>query len=258
MAGLALARDLLPSARRGLAGLAHTPRKGWYAPFAPPIRDENAPTPHLAHRRLEVFTRPAGRSQLRRVRRADDWIPAFLQGRGAAPSAHVRVPLAPILEDYLAGRFVLQRRTKAQFVGPLYELLVHPDPEDSSSSESAGPVRALAYNMLVHPVTDKPIALAFVAKPATEPVRVRVPVRYINRERCPGLKLGGWVNQLHRAVDIAVAAGVRPPERAVQDLAETGLRGSRTVGELEFEGKGEGCRAVLPDDTATTIISRVK
>jgi len=85
---------------------------------------------------------------------------------------------------------------------------------------------------------------------------VRIPVRYINEEKCTGLKMAGWINGLHRAVDVNVAPGVLPPTFATQDVAGVKLHGRVTIGQLDFERKNQGCRTVLPDDEVCTIISK--
>ncbi len=181
-----------------------------------------------------------------------------MQGRGKEPDVLLRVPLKPIGTDYNAGLYALQKRGKVKFCGPLYELIIRPDPEGYADNVDIPeqPVRVQPMGMLVHPISDKPVGLNFVLRPENEAVRMRVPIRYINEEKCVGLRTGGWVNSVMQAVDINVAPGVRPPLYATQDLADLKLHGKATIGELTFERKGEGCRTVLPDDEVSTIISK--
>ena len=186
-------------------------------------------------------------------------IPGFLQGRGKEADVLLRVPLKPINDDYNAGLYALQKRGKVRFCGPLYELTIRPDPEGFADNVSIPetPVRVQPMGMLVHPLTDVPVGLNLVLRPYDEPVRVRVPIRYINEEKCTGLRYSGWVNPIIQYIDINVAPGVRPPLFATQDLAGMKLYAKATVGELEFEGKGAGCRTVLPHDEVSTIVSKV-
>lgn len=185
-------------------------------------------------------------------------IPGFLQGRGKQPDVLLRVPLKPIDDDYNAGLYCLQKKGKVKLCGPLYELVIHPDPDGFADHDEIPdvPVRVRPMGMLVHPLTDKPVGLNFVLRPENEPVRVRVPIRHINEEKSIGLRAGGWLNTVLQAVDINVAPGVRPPLYATQDVAGLKLHGRATVGELEFEGKGEGCRTVVADETVSTIVSK--
>lgn len=153
---------------------------------------------------------------------------------------------------------MLQQHGKVKFCGPLYELQVTPDPEGHAPDVNIPeqPIRALPMNMLVHPITDLPVGLVFVYRPASEAARVRVPIRYINMEKCPGLRVGGWLNRIREGVDIAVAPGAVAPGKVTQDLADVPLRGRKFVRELMFDGKDNGCRTVLADDEVTTIISK--
>ncbi len=126
---------------------------------------------------------------------------------------------------------MLQQHGKVKFCGPLYELQITADPEKETAEVElpSQPIRVLPMNMLVHPITDLPVGLSFVYRPASEPVRVRVPIRYINEEKCIGLRTGGWVNKIRRAVDIAVAAGTPAPLKATHDLAGLALRGKKNA-----------------------------
>lgn len=273
----------LPSAA-GLAGVvrtfkskpAHTipqrPRTGYFPkyPAVEALAVDDGREPYLAHRRIEAYVRPGRRAHLRRLRRAEGWIPGFLNARGDGADVLLRVPLAPLKADWDAGLFVLQKRGKVRHVGPLYELRVRADPEGYAEAEAEAKdahgngglyipektLRVQPMSVLIHPIDDVPVGVQLIARPVDQPVRVRIPVRHINEERCIGLRHGGWVNALHRSVDVQVAPGCRPPLYAVQDVGGLKLHGRATVGELTFEGKGDGCRTVLADDVACTIISR--
>lgn len=178
------------------------------------------------------------------------------------------VPLAPLRAAHLAGLLPLQARGKVKFTGPLFTLLLHP-PSPAAIRPWAPPgapvppppavaaLRARPVNILVHPLTDLPVCVGFVAAPPGRAVRVRVPVRAINAEKCPGVKTGGWINVLQRAVDVAVAPGVAPPLFATVDVGGLGIKERLPLSALEFEGKGQGCRLVLPGDTVSTVISPV-
>lgn len=106
-------------------------------------------------------------------------------------------------------------------------------------------------------MTERPEGVSFVFAPVDQPVRVRVPVRAMNVEKCVGVKMGGWVNVVDRAVDVRVDAGAVPPLVATVDVGGLGMKDRLTLDALHFEGKGDGCHLVRPGDTVSTVISPV-
>lgn len=217
--------------------------------------------------------RVPGKRERKRLRRAGDArdgrVPGVLQtfgADGAARDVPLDVPLAALTRVQDEGLLVLQARGKVKFCGPTFALRVHPPAEDAlvpwapdgapdPVGEPPAPLRVRAVNVLVHPLTDLPVCVGFVPAPVDRPVRVRVPVRPMNAERCPGVKAGGWVNVRQRAVDVAVRPGVRPPLFATVDVGGLELKERLPLSALEFEGNGNGCRLVLPEDTVSTVIS---
>ena len=181
-------------------------------------------------------------------------IPAILQGRGAIPDRLLRMHKAPLLRDWETGMLARQRKGKVKFCGPLYELRVL---EGESNAVQFEKLRVLPNNILIHPITNHPISVTFVHRPVEEPVRVRVPIRYLNGEKCPGLRNAGYVNRLHWDIDIVVQPFVKPPTFATVDLAGLQLKEKRFVKDLAFDGKDAGCNAVLAEDVPTTMISHV-
>lgn len=151
---------------------------------------------------------------------------------------------------------MLQQRGKVKFCGPLYDVDVYTTNEEGKE-ELKTSVRAWPSSIIVHPLSDIPVGVTFVYRPVDEPVRVRVPIKVINEEKCVGLRQGGWVNMLHKAIDINVAPHVEPPLYVTLDIGGMSLKEKRMIKDLEFDRKGDGCAAVLADDTVATIISKV-
>ncbi len=60
----------------------------------------------------------------------------------------------------------------------------------------------LVRDIQFDPVTDRPIHVDFLRVVKTEPVKVKVPLKYINHEKCQGLKLGGTLNTINRDLTI--------------------------------------------------------
>lgn len=110
--------------------------------------------------------------------------------------------------------------------------------------------------MMQNQITEAVKTIEFLYCPEDELVRVRVPITYINEEKCPGLREGGWLNRVQQNVDINVAPFTEAPLYATQDVGGMGIKDRKTLGELQFQGKGNGCQTILADDTVATIISK--
>lgn len=190
-------------------------------------------------------------------------IPTCVQGRGRIPDLLLQVPIAPLHKDYVDGRFARQKKAKRNSSGPLYEMSF----EEGAVDEKGGlidvstigfdRIRVMAVNMIVHPIRDVPETIAFIYAPEDEPVRVRVPVRCVNQEKCPGLRDAGWLNRLLWSVEVRVAPFTKAPLFVTMDLNGMKMSDKGKIGDLQFEGKGEGCETILPDDTFVTCISSV-
>lgn len=175
------------------------------------------------------------------------------------------MPLAPLLDAQALGYLTTQSRGKVKFEGPLYTLRITPPDTDATHTWDARPpsphaplaVRARPMNITVHPLTNDPVGVTFVLAPLDKATRVRVPVRILNQEKCPGVKAGGWVNVLEWYVDVKVAPGVVPPLVATIDVGALGLKERLPFEALQFDGKGEGCRLVKDGETVSTVISVV-
>jgi Ribosomal protein TL5, C-terminal domain len=164
------------------------------------------------------------------------------------------VPIAPLRRLLQARLLVRQKLGKVKFCGPLLTLRLE---NDESGSVPSPTVRVLPRNMLLHPLTESIVNVDFVLAPVDERVRVRVPVRILNAERCPGLRSGGWTNLMLRAVDISVEPGASAPFFVTVDIAGMELKDRKRVKDLDFSGKGEGCRTILPDEDLAIVISKV-
>ena len=190
-------------------------------------------------------------------------IPAFLEGRGKIMSTPIQVRWGPLYQDLLDGRFTLQRRPKLQ--GPLYELCAQNQQDDPVEYPVTTPgtpelpfvqLRALVKNMTIHPLTQRPVTATFVFQPVEEVVRVKVPIRFVNEEKCIGLKNGGWLNEVIGSLEIRVDPFIEPPTQAEIDVKDMDVSHKRRVRDAIFKGKGGGCEAILDPDTVVTIMSR--
>lgn len=189
-------------------------------------------------------------------------IPTLFQGRGILDDVLLQVRLDTLRDDFNNGRFTLQKRGKVKFTGPLYELRVEDGALDEYGNEMPAcrvgfeRARVLAHNMIIHPMSSLPVGLLLRYSPENEPVRVRVPLRFINQEKSSGLRVGGWLNRIHSAVDINVAAGIKAPLFVTADVGNMKMKDKFPIGQLMFDGKGQGCKTVLNDDVTCIIMSK--
>lgn len=174
----------------------------------------------------------------------------------------IQVQKAPFLEDIFAGRYSVQKRGKARFSGPLYELVMDEHTTDEYgklldiSKLPFDRLRVLAHNIRTHRLTDHPLGVSLRYSPENEPVRIRIPMKCINQEKSPGIREGGWLNRLERYVNINVAPFTRPPNFVTMDVSGMQKRDKKYISDLQFEGKGEGCQTVLDDDVPAIVISK--
>lgn len=179
-----------------------------------------------------------------------------MQGRGDLPDLQIKVPLAPLQQDYYNGYFAYQKKGRNKWTGPLYKLRLVSENGDTGDLPFES-VRVKAHNMMLNPLTEAVKTIGFIYCPEEKLTRVRVPIKYINEEKCPGMREGGYLNRLQQNIDINVEPFVRPPKFVVQDVGGMQIRDKRTISDLQFEGKGDGCYTVLADDTLVTMISKI-
>jgi len=188
--------------RAGTATAAATPAA---PPPAPPPRAPPPPAGPVVS--LRAFPRPAGagKNAPRRARRAG-LIPGVVYGPGVAPGSEARVVVAA---DAL--RAELHRRRDG-FLCTTVDLAL-----------GDATVRVLPRDLQLHPFRPKVIACNWLAlAPGRYPgVRLDVPLRPVNEERCPAYREGGWLLELVHKLPVYVFGDDVPPFFAMD------LRGKR-------------------------------
>lgn len=174
----------------------------------------------------------------------------------------LQMEVKPLQDDLHSGLFALQKRGKSKLTGPLYEMRVISGGVDDYGNELPidvpfERVRVLPQNMEIHYINATPMSVGLKYAPESEPIRVRVPLRLINEGKAPGLKDKGWINRLHRYIDINVASYTKAPLYGTVDLAGLEMKGRKFASDVMFEGKGNGCRVVIADDTPVVMISKI-
>jgi len=78
--------------------------------------------------------------------------------------------------------------------------------------------RVLPREVQLHPVTDLPLHIDFLRAARGARIEVKVPVEFINEDRCPGLKAGGVLNIVRREIEVVCPVDAIP-EKIVVDLS---------------------------------------
>jgi large subunit ribosomal protein L25 len=140
----------------------------------------------------------SGTGVARAIRR-ENKVPAVIYGKGKTPIM-VAIVQRELVNEYQKGRF-FSRIVEIEAGGKKMNVL----PQD----------------MQMDPVKDVPIHADFIIVDAKSRVKVSVPVQFANQDKAPGIKKGGILNAVRRAIDVYCNADAIP-EKFVADL--TGLQ----------------------------------
>ena len=104
--------------------------------------------------------------------------------------------------------------------------------------------RALARDAQLHPVRDTGMHVDFLRVSARTQVTVEIPVVFLNEDTCPGIKTGGVLNIVRRAIEVTC------PANAIPESIELDL-GAVQAGESVHISA-----VTLPDGVVPTITDR--
>ncbi|MQX35484.1 50S ribosomal protein L25/general stress protein Ctc [Roseospira navarrensis] len=104
--------------------------------------------------------------------------------------------------------------------------------------------RVMAQDVQFHPVSDAIVHVDFLRISATSRVTAEVPVRFLNDERCPGLKKGGVLNVVRHDIEL-----VGTPD-AMPNVLEIDLSGFDVGDSIHFSA------IRLPAGVSPTITDR--
>ena len=127
--------------------------------------------------------------------RDSGFVPAILYG-GKDPNAKISVE-KKIFKNIL---------NSESFLSTVFEL-------DIEGSKSKVIPRDVAYNV----ISDEPIHIDFMRVVAGTKIVLEIPVKFINNDDCPGLKVGGVLNIVRRKVELKCPAD-NIPEEIIIDL----------------------------------------
>lgn len=114
-----------------------------------------------------------------RAARREGMIPVNVYGKGKENS-HFTVSLRDFVREYQKGAF------KSRVVELNY---------------GAGKLMAIAKDVQLHPVTDEPLHVDFIAVDENTTIRTSIVVKVINEDLSPGVKKGGLINMVHRSIE---------------------------------------------------------
>ena len=104
--------------------------------------------------------------------------------------------------------------------------------------------KVLLKEVQFHPVSDNVIHIDFMRIQDNTKVTVEVPVNFLNREKCPGIKQGGVLNIVRRSIELKCNAN-KIPEILEFDLIESDIGDSIKISNIN-----------LPNEVNPTITDR--
>ena len=171
----------------------------------------------------------AGKGASRAIRR-EGLIPAVIYGDKQEPLAIALEEKVLVAEMHKAGIWTRQ-----------YEITVDGEKH-----------HVLCQDIQKHPVSNRPVHADFLRISKTAELTLDVPVRFENEDTCPGIKLGGVLNVVHRTLEVKCTAD-NIPEAFVIDLAKVGMGTSITAFSIEMP---KGVKLTAAEDfTVATIYS---
>ena len=171
----------------------------------------------------------AGKGASRAIRR-EGLIPAVIYGDKQEPLAIALEEKVLVAEMHKAGIWTRQ-----------YEITVDGEKH-----------HVLCQDIQKHPVSNRPVHADFLRISKTAELTLDVPVRFENEDTCPGIKLGGVLNVVHRTLEVKCTAD-NIPEAFVVDLAKVEMGTSITAFSVEMP---KGVKLTAAEDfTVATIYS---
>lgn len=139
-----------------------------------------------------------------RADRSNNLVPAIIYGLGK-DNQSIAIP----------HNEVLRQITKPGFKTSLFEIKI------GSKKE-----KAVVKDIQFHPVTDLPLHIDFKRIDVKKAIEISVPIRYVNREKSPGLKRGGTLNTVMHRINVSCLP-TNIPEYIEIDLA--GINGGDRI-----------------------------
>lgn len=114
-------------------------------------------------------------------------------------------------------------------------------------------VRALPKDVVLHPVTERPIHVDFFRLAKDAKIQVAVPVLFLNEEASPGLKKGGVLNVVRHELEL-VCESDKIPDNIPVDLAGLDVGDSVHISSVNLPAGSESVIADR-DFTIATLVA---
>ncbi len=95
--------------------------------------------------------------------------------------------------------------------------------------------KVILKDIQYHPVTLYPLHVDFFAVNDAEKVRFSIPIRYLNTDKCVGIKRGGYLNKIYRRLPL-ICLPAHAPESIDIDTMNFNIGDVVKVGELNLSG----------------------
>ena len=174
-----------------------------------------------------------GKGASRRLRRNADEIPAVIYGAGREPSALtlVRKDLEKALEN-------------EAFFSQVIDVNVEGDVQ-----------QAILKDLQRHPARDRVTHADFLRVDADKPVKVHVPLHFINEDKCHGVKIeGGIIEHLLVEIELQCLPG-DIPEFIEVDMLEVSTADIIHISDLKLPAGVESTALALGDDHDMAVAS---
>ena len=112
-------------------------------------------------------------------------------------------------------------------------------------------VRTLCQDVQFHRVTDRPIHADFLRISKNAHLTMEIPVHFENEETAPGIKNGGVLNIVHRALEVACSPD-NIPEKLVLDIGDMNIGDVKTNKDIQLPA---GVKLVHDDEVTVVTIA---
>ncbi len=111
-------------------------------------------------------------------------------------------------------------------------------------------IPAIPREVQLHPVTDLPLHIDFLRAEAGARIEVEVPVVFVGQEQCPGLRRGGVLNIVRRAIEVECPIDAIPEQIEV-DLSGFDIGDSVHISQVKLP---EGVEPTIRDRDFTICV----
>ena len=152
-----------------------------------------------------------GGSSTKKLRK-NDRLPAVIYGENGADNIFIDIDIKAFEKEYFKGGV----ETK------IFEI--------KTNKETYS---LICYQIDLDPVSDRPRHVDFISIKGKKQIKVRVPLKFINSEKSPGLKRGGYLNVMYRKLQV-ICDPRNIPSAIEVDCASLRLKQSVKISNLKL------------------------